>query len=134
MSAVVVDTDVVSFQFKRDSRAALYDPHLRGRTLVLSFMTLAELDRWSVQRQWGSARQSRLDRHLTRFVVAYADRALCRWWAEATDQARRNGRPIESADGWIAATALAAGVPLVTHNPADYGGVAGLTVVTAAAP
>lgn len=28
--ALVVDTDVVSFIFKRDTRAALYAPHLSG--------------------------------------------------------------------------------------------------------
>jgi tRNA(fMet)-specific endonuclease VapC len=132
LNAVVVDTDVVSFQFKRDSRASLYDSRLRDKTLVLSFMTLAELYRWSVQRGWGEARRVRLDRHLKKFVVIYADRALCHWWAEATDLARRNGRPMEAADGWIAATALAAGVPLVTHNPGDFVGVDGLAVLSAA--
>jgi predicted nucleic acid-binding protein len=97
-------------------------------------MTLAELDRWALQRRWGAARRARLDRHLARFAIVYADRTLCRWWAEATDRARRSGRPIESADGWVAATALASGVPLVTHNPADYVGVNGLTVVSAVGP
>lgn len=43
MTSVVVDTDVVSFSFKRDSRIRRYRPHLLGKTLVISFMTLAEL-------------------------------------------------------------------------------------------
>ena len=34
----------------------------------------------------------------------------------------------------IAATALAMGVPLVTHNPDDYAGVVGLTVLTEVRP
>lgn len=134
MAAVVVDTDVVSYQFKRDTRAPLYDAHLQGKTCVISFMTLAELDRWAVQRKWGAARRGRLDRHVQQFVIAYANRALCRWWAEAMDAARRSGRPIDGADAWIAATALAAGVPLVTHNAEDYAGVAGLTIITEAGP
>ena len=41
MSDVIVDTDVVSFLFKRDTRARLYRPHLPGQTLHLSFMTVA---------------------------------------------------------------------------------------------
>jgi hypothetical protein len=41
---VVVDTDVVSYLFKGDSRAPRYRPHLVGHTPVLSFMTVAELD------------------------------------------------------------------------------------------
>jgi predicted nucleic acid-binding protein len=40
--------------------------------------------------------------------------------------ARRNGRRIETADAWIAATALLYDVPLLTHNKADYLGVPGL--------
>ncbi len=41
----VVDTDVVSSFFKRDTRATLYRPHLADRLLLLSFMTVAELER-----------------------------------------------------------------------------------------
>ncbi len=36
------------------------------------------------------------------------------------------------ADCWIAATALAFGLELVTHNPADFRGIPGLAVVTEA--
>lgn len=50
---MVVDTDVVSYLFKRDSRAEAYRPHLTGRLLVVSFMTVAELDRWALERDWG---------------------------------------------------------------------------------
>src|SRR5713226_1199133 len=125
-AALVVDTNVVSFQFKRDTRARLYQPHLAGQQCVLSFMTLAELDRWAKERNWGPARQVRLDRHVRRFAIIFADRILCRWWAEACDRARRGGLPISSNDAWIAATALAMDVPLVTHNPGDYSGVSGL--------
>ena len=45
--AVVVDTDVVSFLYKRDTRAALYRPHLDGQLPIISFMTLAELMKWT---------------------------------------------------------------------------------------
>jgi hypothetical protein len=31
MAAVVVDNDIVSFQFKRDTRAGLYQRHLAGK-------------------------------------------------------------------------------------------------------
>ena len=44
MDAALVDTDVVSFTFKRDTRHHLYRPHLDGKLLSLSFMTVAELD------------------------------------------------------------------------------------------
>jgi tRNA(fMet)-specific endonuclease VapC len=127
---LVVDTDVVSFLFKGDSRAAAYRPHLDGRLLVISFMTLAELYQWALAHQWGERRRADLDAHLARFTVLPYDRDLCRWWAAASVEARRSGRPIQCADAWIAATALSYGVPLVTHNAEDYAGVTGLTVIT----
>jgi predicted nucleic acid-binding protein len=132
MLAAAVDTDVVSFLFKRDTRAALYSAHLAGRTLVLSFMTVAELDLWALRRRWGAARKARMEQHLRRYVIPPFDRALCLRWAEASDSARRNGRPIQAADAWAAALLL--GVPLVTHNPADYAGVDGLTILSVAGP
>lgn len=49
---LVVDTDVVSFVFKGDTRAKLYAPHLSGRQLVVSFMTVAELYRWSEEKKF----------------------------------------------------------------------------------
>ena len=39
---VIVDTDVVSFLLKGDTRAQAYRPHLQNKSLALSFMTLAE--------------------------------------------------------------------------------------------
>lgn len=134
MPAVVVDTDVVSFQFKRDTRAAIYDPHLAARQWVMSFMTLAELERWALTHRWGTARRARLERHVRRFVIVHSDDTLCRWWAEVNRRADRAGRPIAPPDAWIAATALALDIPLITHNPGDYGGVTRLRIVSGASP
>lgn len=43
MNVVIVDTDVVSYQFKGDTRSARYTPLLAGSLAAISFMTLAEL-------------------------------------------------------------------------------------------
>jgi predicted nucleic acid-binding protein len=128
--ALVVDTDVVSFLYKRDTRAELYRPHLTRPPFIISFMTLAELRSWMRHRNWGTVRRQRLERYLQRYQRVYATDALCEYWAEATDSARRNGRPIGAADAWIAATALMQNVPLVTHNRIHYVGVEGLTVIS----
>jgi tRNA(fMet)-specific endonuclease VapC len=125
-----VDTDVLSFTFRGDTRAELYRPHLTGKLLAISFMTLAELDQWALQRRWGAARRARMEAYLRTFVVYPFDRALCLKWAEVSVDARRRGRPIQTADAWIAATALLHNLPLVTHNPSDYAGVPGLTLVS----
>ncbi len=68
-AAVVLDTDVVSYLFKGDTRAEAYRPHLRGKTLALSFMTVAELYQWAFVRNWGAERVARLDQQLASYVI-----------------------------------------------------------------
>jgi predicted nucleic acid-binding protein len=131
MSHVLVDTDVVSFFFRHDSRAELYRPHLIGQVLVISFMTLAELDRWAMRRNWGASRRTRLEEHLRKFVVYPFHRELCRQWAEVSEAAWRRGHPIACADAWIAATAHVHGIPLVTHNRRHFAGVDDLRILSA---
>ena len=128
--SVVADTDVLSFTFKKDSRAELYRPHIDDKLVVVSFMTIAELDRWALHDDWGARRRRSLEVFLQDFLFSFCDRSLCLKWAEATDSARRNGRPIETADAWVAATALLHGIPLVTHNRSYYLGVDGLTLLS----
>lgn len=131
MAFRVCDTDVVSLEFKRDTRAALYLPHLFGHSLIVSFMTVAELDGWALVHRWGTRRRTMLEAYLQQNYAFHPyTRELCTLWADVTTQARRAGRPIACADAWIAATALALGCPLVTHNPADYAGVTSLTVIS----
>jgi predicted nucleic acid-binding protein len=128
--AVVVDTDVVSYLFKADSRARWYRPRLARQLRLVSFMSLAELDHWALAHHWGQPRQESFERFLQGFEIVYADRVLCRLWAEVTDRTRRKGSPMDVADAWIAATALALRVPLVTHNTEDYANVDGLTLIS----
>src|SRR5205823_930781 len=120
MNAVVVDTDVISYFVKRDSRAALYEQHLTVPTLFASFMTVAELDRWVLARNWGSARRNNLSVTLDHFIIHYPDRVLCRMWGEISERVRKKGFSTAPADAWIAATALFLNCPLVTHNKADF--------------
>jgi tRNA(fMet)-specific endonuclease VapC len=129
----VVDTDVLSYLFRRDTCIEPFRPYLTGASLAISFMTVAELDRWALQHNWGLARREQMAEFLGRFTLILVNRALCRTWAEVSDQARRRGRPILAADAWIAATAVALGVPLVTNNRADFAGVAGLVILPEAA-
>jgi predicted nucleic acid-binding protein len=43
--------------------------------------------------------------------------------------ARSLGRRIEVADAWVTATALLYDAPLVTNNPSDYVGAAGIKLL-----
>jgi tRNA(fMet)-specific endonuclease VapC len=126
MKPIVLDTDVVSFLFKADTRAQMYLPQLQDRQWFISFMTEAELEQWALLANWSEKRVVWLRLFLSRFVVVPSSHDLVLRWAEAMVAARRNGRRIETADAWIAATALLYDAPLLTHNKADYLGVPGL--------
>jgi tRNA(fMet)-specific endonuclease VapC len=128
----VVDTDVVSFFLKRDTRAELYRPHLHGKSLIVSFMTVAELDRWALQANWGSRRLEQMENYLSQFAISPFHRDLCYQWAEVTVAARRNGNPMGVGDAWIAATAVFLRVPLITHNRSHYAGVVNLDLISEA--
>ena len=47
---LVLDTDVLSFLYNRDTRARLYEPHLNDPPFKVSFVKLAELRRWMPSR------------------------------------------------------------------------------------
>lgn len=126
---LVVDTDVVSYLFKEDTRAELYKSHLQGHLLLISPMTRAELEAWALEHSWGQSRRDAMRVHFKQFMLVPFHEVLCVKWAEATDSARRRGHPVNSSDAWVAAVALYYDVPLVTHNRSDYQGVANLKLV-----
>jgi len=66
IDAVVIDTDVLSYLFKGDTRAGLYLPHLDQRLGLLCFMTLAELRQWALIRNWGERRRRNLEEFISR--------------------------------------------------------------------
>jgi predicted nucleic acid-binding protein len=129
---LVIDTDVLSFLYKRDTRARLYETHLSDPPFIVSFMSLAELRRWTLERNWGENRRQELEAYLTRYLIFHSDDQMCDRWAEAINSARLRGRPIAPADAWVAATALLLDIPLVTHNGAHYVGIKGLRVTSEA--
>jgi tRNA(fMet)-specific endonuclease VapC len=131
MNAAIVDTDVVSMLFKGDKRALAYRSHVAGRLLGISFMTLAELDRWPLERDWGRGRKLELAQYPTKYTVLPVSRELCAKWAEVAFAAKRKGRPIQTTDAWIAASALHYQVPLITNNRDDYSSVDGLALLSA---
>jgi tRNA(fMet)-specific endonuclease VapC len=68
MGRIVLDTNVVSYLVKDDSRGRKFRRSLDGNLVIVSFMTLAELERWSLARNWGTARREAMLRYLTRFT------------------------------------------------------------------
>lgn len=130
MSAVVVDTDVISFLFKGDTRAARYQKHLRGKTLAISFMTVAELYRWAYVRQWGKRQTAMLEERLDSMLVIPFDLQLCQLWARICASRQKIGKPISAQDAWIAASAIRHNCSLITHNRDDFQDIPDLNVIS----
>ncbi len=125
MAVRLLDTNIVSFVMKAHPLATTYRPHL-----TVSFQTVAELLEGAALAGWGPAKLGVLTSTLQNLLVLHTDQSVCQKWAEV--RAARKARPIGVADAWIAATALAHGVELVTHNPSDFQSIPGLTVITEA--
>jgi predicted nucleic acid-binding protein len=132
MTTVLLDTNIVSYLFKRDSRAALYTPHLVNREVAIAMMTVAELFQWAAVRTWGKARVRRLEQHVERYTVLPVDIEMCRQWADVRAIRSKAGLPISPQDAWIGATALRYNLALVTHNPDDYQAIPRLVIISEA--
>jgi predicted nucleic acid-binding protein len=96
-------------------------------------MTEAELEQWALLSTGTRSEFGWLRVFLGRFVVVPSSRDLVLKWAEVMVAARRAGRRLETADAWIAATAVLYDAPLITNNGSDYLGVPGLKLITEAA-
>jgi tRNA(fMet)-specific endonuclease VapC len=130
MPQIVADTNVLSYMFKNHPLAAAYRPLMEGNRWAISFMSLAELHEGAARAQWGPAALHRLHEFLRAFTVVHSTDELSVLWGRI--RAARRRQPISVGDAWIATTALFCACPLVTHNPADFAGIPGLQVVTAA--
>lgn len=130
MDAVLLDTDVFSFFFKKDTRRDLYAPDIADRQLCLSFQTYAELKAWTIERKWGAPRIEQLMQVLRQYVIIPYDSVVADSWAEIRAHRKGISRPIDCGDCWIAAVAVRHHIPLLTHNCAHFSDIPGLTVIT----
>ena len=129
MDPVLVDTDVFSFFFRKDPLHELYIPDVLNRELFLSFQSVAELYRWTIERNWGQPRRDSLERALRFYTILPFDDQLARHWAEIVAMRKRAGTSIACGDAWIAATATRFALPLISHNGRHFTGIANLKVI-----
>lgn len=130
MSAILLDTNIISYMLKRDTRAAAYTPHLKGKVLTISFMTVGELYQWAYTRNWGKQRIRLMESELQKYFVFPFDIETCRIWGEIRANCQQIGRPISAQDAWIAATARQHKLPLVTHNAEHFSVVSDIGIIT----
>ena len=126
-----MDTDVISFIFKDHRFSPSYTAILAGRSLVVSLITVAEIEYGMEAKNWGTRRRELMNRFLSRFKQHLPDRETAKQWALVKRGCEKKGRPVSFPDAWIAVTALQLNIPLVTHNVSDFESVNGLTILTA---
>jgi len=126
---IVVDTDVVSFIFKKDVRTDFFRPYLLHRTLAISFVTVAQLYYGAYKANWGVSRIAQLENHIKNYVILPYDYLICRKWAQIRSHCETKGYRIESSDAWIAACTLHHDCALATNNGKHFQYIDDLIVI-----
>ena len=85
--------------------------------------------RWTATGNSGASRRAALKTHLGLYTTLYPDGRTCAIWRGSVDHCRRAGKPIHTADAWIASTGLQWRIPLVTADFGDYKVIEDLEVV-----
>ena len=121
-SSAILDTDIISFWMRNDSRLELYDEHMRAFNykLSVSFITLGELYFGARKSDWGQNRIQRMLAFLDNFDLVSVDRDVTATFGSVMAESHSKGRPMSVNDAWIAACAIRHNLTLITHNAKDY--------------
>jgi tRNA(fMet)-specific endonuclease VapC len=130
MAKVILDTNIVSYLMKNDPIAHAYAPHIQGRLLAISFITVGEMYFGAEKARWGKEKRQILETTLRNFVVIPYDHEIARRYGEIVAARQKNGDQICIHDAWIAACAIRHGVPLVTHNAKHFQNIPSLQIIT----
>lgn len=130
VGSVVVDTNVVSWMFRGDSRAEYYMDRIAGLSPCVSFQTVEEAWFGAYVSDWGPRLRNDLARHLEQYEVVWPTEELVEICARLRCDRRSKGRQLMNADAWIAATALMLDCPLASDDR-DFSGIADLTLIQA---
>lgn len=114
--------------FRRDAAGNNYRDILVDAQTVISFQTLAELLQGAYLANWGDRRLLEVRLFLERYPVIWPSEALVEAYARVVTDCSRAGWTINSADAWIAATAIQLDCPLATIDT-DFIGVPGLQLL-----
>jgi len=130
LKRVVLDTTVASFLHGATAELALYSPDKWIDSIEISFQTVAEMLDGAQRKGIGGRRWRALLKFLDDLDVVPYSFGLARDYPRVRDLSRRQGRELQVADAWVAATAIRRKAQLLTHD-ADFVGlkIPGLHVV-----
>lgn len=119
---LLVDTGVFSATLNRRRRHDLepFVARIKGNQVLLTVQTVAELRFGALLAEWGGARRGHLETAIASTTVVPVTDALVTAVAELRLACRAIGHPLadraHANDLWIAATAVHAGVPLLSTD------------------
>lgn len=132
VEAILVDTDVYSYLMNGTGYASIYKPHVQGKLVSVSFVTVGELYFGAYRKNWGQDRLADLKDRLRSVTIVPYDEAVCRTYAELKSAMHQKGDSISDNDLWIASCAVRHGIPLVSNNERHFRNVPGLVLRTEA--
>lgn len=132
-SLVVLDTSVVSLFLRNAGEAVYYRSEIEGLRAVISFQTREEALFGAIRRGWGAPRMNALQQHLNQYEMVGASIELVEISANLRSERERAGRKLNTADAWIAATAIMLDCPLASHDD-DFAGIPDLEIIRAPSP
>lgn len=125
---VVVDTNVLSFYLDDDARGDFYRDAIGERHPIVSFQTVEEMLFGAERAGWGDRRTRRLRRFLDRYEVFHSNHRLVLTSARLRRECAAAGHALDTADAWIAATAVLLDCPLAS-NDRGFTAVPGLKLI-----
>jgi tRNA(fMet)-specific endonuclease VapC len=130
MDAVLLDTDVFSYLMRpKDTRGDAYRPHVKGKTVAVSFVTVGELFYGAEKRGWSAKTISYLQEKLKAVVIVPYDEELCHTYARIR-ASLPVGVVVAANDLWIAASAIRHSIPLVSNNRKHFEQIPGLQLIS----
>ena len=84
----------------------------------------------AVKDGWSNRRKNILRRHLDQFEVVWPNLDMVRISTELRSEREKAGRRLNTADAWIAATAILLECPLASHDR-DFSDIPGLEFIRA---
>jgi tRNA(fMet)-specific endonuclease VapC len=129
----LLDTDTCSVHLKRSAGLTSRLVQHAGR-LHVSILTVGELLTWAKRRDAPPRRLAGIEDFLGEVDTLQICKKVAEVFAELRAGQLDTGNLTPSTDLWIAATAIAHGLTLVTHNTRDYKQVPGLSLADWVAP
>ncbi|HEY6350455.1 MAG TPA: PIN domain-containing protein [Candidatus Angelobacter sp.] len=128
--SVLLDTDVFSYLMKSDSeRAKPYRPHVQGKIVAVSFVTVGELLFGSYKKKWDAAKVASLNKKLRSVLIVPYDRKVCETYGELKSKLLDTRKVVADNDLWIAACAVRHSIPLVSNNRKNFQWLTGFGLV-----